>query len=229
MSPARQPIGLAPARRPRAHREGKSASVLRKITEPGVNVVAWERSLPEPFVRALEAHARSAVFGAHRPILSESLDVAPLLEGVHHETLRAMLHADLSMLVRAFADVVGTSRMQVGLDAVADDKCRKFHADYVGIRMLVTYLGPGTQWVYERDLRRDAMTHEAACIDAANLAIVPDQGRIRSAGLGHVLLLKGDAWPGNMGRGAVHRSPPIEGTSISRLLFVASAPPVGMG
>lgn len=229
MTLAAPTTGPVARRRPRAHREGKRASVLRKILEREVNVVAWQRPLPVSLTSALEQHALSSVFGAHRPILGESLDVTPLLEGVRADTLRAGLLLDLGMLVRAFADVVGTTRMQVGLELVSDDKCRKFHSDYVGIRMLVSYAGPGTQWVEERHLRREAMRHDSACVDAANRAIVPDGTKIRSAGLGDVLLLKGEAWRGNTGRGAVHRSPPIEGTGTTRLLFVATAPPVGAG
>jgi hypothetical protein len=229
MSVAAQVSGTAARSRSRSHREGKRIAVLRKILERDVNVVAWQRPLPAALATALGQSALTSVFGAHRPILGESLDVGPLLEGVQVEALRTGLAQDLGMLVRAFADVVGTTRMQVGLDLVSDDKCRKFHSDYVGIRMLVSYAGPGTQWVEERHLRRAAMHHDSACVDAANRAIVPDDTKIRSAGLGDVLLLKGEAWPGNTGRGAVHRSPPIEGTGTTRLLFVATAPPVGAG
>jgi hypothetical protein len=33
------------------------------------------------------------------------------------------------------------------------------------------------------------------------------------------VLLKGDAWPGNEGRGAVHRSPAVRGNDAKRVLL----------
>jgi hypothetical protein len=115
---------------------------------------------------------------------------------------------------------------------VRTDKCRKFHADYVKLRLLVTYEGPGTLWVPEEGVSRAAMADRVPCPETDNARIVADPTRwVRQARVGDVVLLKGEAWPGNAGRGAVHRSPPLtshsDGPEAARrvVLTLTAKPP----
>jgi hypothetical protein len=127
--------------------------------------------------------------------------------------------ADIEELARLFTDLTGERSLQASLATVETNKCRKFHADYKPLRLVCTYAGPGTEWVDDRDADRAAMGHEETCFDTANLRIVPRGSRIQRAHPGDVLILKGESFPGNHGRGAVHRSPPIEGTGERRLML----------
>jgi hypothetical protein len=67
------------------------------------------------------------------------------------------------------------------------------------------------------------MGHEEACVDAANTRIVRRGSGIRCSGPGDVVLLKGELFDGNRGRGAVHRSPPIEATGERRIVLTLDA------
>jgi hypothetical protein len=63
--------------------------------------------------------------------------------------------------------------------------CPNFHTDKVSGRLICTYIGAGTQYISKHD--KDAL----------------------QAKTGDVILLKGEAWPGNEGNGAIHRSPQL--------------------
>jgi hypothetical protein len=59
--------------------------------------------------------------------------------------------------------------------------------------------------------------------------MITDAERVRCANTGDVLVLKGELWPNNRGRGAIHRSPPIEGTGSRRLVLIIDAPNPALG
>ena len=85
--------------------------------------------------------------------------------------------------------------MAVRLDVVDTDACRRFHADYVPLRLLCTYVGPGTQW------------HRCDRAD-----------RVEQLAAGEVAIFKGrDALDPPV---LLHRSPPISRTGERRLLLV---------
>jgi len=93
----------------------------------------------------------------------------------------------------------------VGLRLITLDHamCPKFHTDKISGRLICTYMGIGTQW----------LPHSAKDdLELLNQIKAPSQMKgkheVLSANQGDVLLLKGDAWPNNEGKGAIHRSPP---------------------
>lgn len=126
---------------------------------------------------------------------------------------------DVVSLVKLFGELSGAARVRASLATVDGDKCRKFHTDYKSLRLVCTYAGPGTEWVADRHVRRSAMGHDDPCIDTANARIVPRGSNVRRTDPGSVVLLKGEMFPGNRGRGAVHRSPPIRATNERRIVL----------
>ncbi|MEM7396097.1 MAG: DUF1826 domain-containing protein, partial [Verrucomicrobiota bacterium] len=78
---------------------------------------------------------------------------------------------------------------------------------------------PGTQWVPEADVRREELICFAASMDEANQRIVPDARAIQNVETGAVLIFKGDLFPGEEGRGLVHRSAPVSGPEQHRFLL----------
>jgi len=114
------------------------------------------------------------------------------------------LAADIDDLVRHFAALTGKPTVRLRLEAVAGDACRKFHADYTDLRLVVTYAGPGT------DIRRTPA----------------DDAPIHRIGAGDVALFKGKLFPGAPPV-LLHRSPPIEGTGNRRVVLVLDTPDAG--
>lgn len=83
--------------------------------------------------------------------------------------------------------------------------CPRFHVDKIPVRMVTTYQGPGTQWLPEEAADRLALGHSQ--YGHQDVCINPEQ--IRELRLGSLALLKGECWPGNEGRGLIHRSPVV--------------------
>jgi hypothetical protein len=127
------------------------------------------------------------------------------------------LVADAAMLARRFAAAASANRVHLRLEALASIGCPLFHADQVGLRLLVTYVGKGTEWVPEHAVDRSALG------SGDNRAIVPDPRFIRRVAPFTVALFKGEAYPGNRGKGVVHRSPPAD-SRRPRLLLCLDEP-----
>lgn len=176
---------------------------LAVIRHPGVNLAIWNRRLPVG-LRVWLGRVDLAAMGSHRwelpvqglrPRLLDRLAGLPLPSGAG----RAAFSADLAALAARYAALADTDTVQLRLEAIDHDACRKFHTDAVGIRLITTYVGPGTQWI--------------------------DQSaggeRVRQLAPGHVGLFKGSAW--GDGPGILHRSPPMAGTGRVRLLAVVDA------
>ena len=63
----------------------------------------------------------------------------------------AHAQADICQLLALFGPgLLGYRRVSARLEVLAGTPCPRWHADHVGVRCLVTYLGPGTQVVENR-------------------------------------------------------------------------------
>lgn len=122
-----------------------------------------------------------------------------------------------------FCELLGAETLRASLASVDTNKCRKFHCDYKTLRLVCTYAGPGAEWVDDAEADRGAMGHAEACFDTANARIVRRGSSVRRAAAGDVVILKGELFDGNAGRGAVHRSPPIEATGERRIVLTLDA------
>jgi len=117
---------------------------------------------------------------------------------------------DASGVVLHFAEIAGSDLVDVRLEAVTHDGCWKFHRDCVPFRLITTYIGPGTEYVDPADAGR-ALDDQRDY--AGPLNRVPAYG---------VAVFKGSSGPSGMG--VVHRSPPIAGRGLHRLVLCVNAP-----
>lgn len=205
----------------RSHVVGRDPDVLGSIAGRETNIAIWKRPLPEGLGAALSRWAERRDRDFDRVIRVESYDVGPALDGFDDEPLRRFLLDDMTLLIERFASIARISRLRISFGAVRDNSCRKFHADYLRLRLVTTYVGPGTEWLSEDVVRREALGPVYECPDEANRAIVRDATRVRRARAGEVLLMKGSLHRSGA-PGVVHRSPPIEGTGRTRVVLVAS-------
>lgn len=91
--------------------------------------------------------------------------------------------------------------LKVRLDRVNGAMCTRFHQDAVGVRMLCTYKGLGTEWVPNDAVREDEMNQ-----GLPNEQVVPDRSMTQHLPRFAVGYLKGsNAEDGSFG--IVHRSP----------------------
>lgn len=86
--------------------------------------------------------------------------------------------------------------------------CPRFHVDRVGVRLVTTLVGPGTEYLASEHVNRAMLGHAAGGASDASSGLLRPGAVIARAEPGDVVLMKGESWPGNAGGGAVHRSPP---------------------
>ncbi|MFC7540375.1 DUF1826 domain-containing protein [Siccirubricoccus deserti] len=123
---------------------------------------------------------------------------------------------DLQDLATAFAAIAATQGVvSIRLEAITGRGCHRWHADAVGLRLLCTYRGLGTEW-----LARPGGAGTAR-------ALAPDRSApIASAQMpaGSAAILKGEGHPGNAGAGCIHRAPPAGTGARARLLLCIDEP-----
>lgn len=193
---------------------GTEPTVLDRIHEPDIHFALWERPQTHALVRDLAALpppllpcGRVLVSVVDAPACLRTL-MRPLL-GTREATGDALL-ADMVGLVRQFAELTGENLIDIRVDRLQHDACWKFHRDHVRLRLLTTYRGPATQVV----------PPEAA--DAALRQQRAYHGPVQELPPGSVALFKGTRMAPEAG--IVHRSPPVAGTGVTRLLLCLNLP-----
>ena len=122
----------------------------------------------------------------------------------HDDVLMGALALDIEGLIDRFARITKSRAVDVRLDAINDDACGLFHIDNTSVRLVTTYIGPGTKWVPNYSA--------AEAVRQQDLYAGPENEIPRFA----VGIFAG----AKAGRQAlVHRSPRLSGTGRHRLLL----------
>jgi hypothetical protein len=191
-------MGLLHDKASQAATAGDVGAVLESIHRPEVGLATWTRALA-PCVQAGAVRSIDRLTGCFHWRLTVGGLAA--LRSAAAPLVGNPMARDLQQLAATFFDVVRCPSILVRMERVDDDACRKFHADYKPVRLITTYVGPGTEWI----LRDDDPGKESA---------------IRRLSAGHVGLFKGRAYAGFEEPFLLHRSPPIANTATTRLLAV---------
>ena len=181
---------------------------LDAIVEPALNLCIWRREPQPDYAAWLDALCASTHLDLEHRLDAARPDASALTRDLPAARWREVLQRDIEALALAFSQWTGGGAALVHLGTVHTDKCRRYHADFNRLRLLCTYSGLGTEWVMEHGIDRQGA-----------VAVVRDPGAVRALHRFDVGVLKGNAWPGDEGRGCIHRSPPIEGSHGRRLLL----------
>lgn len=191
---------------------GAAAAALAPVLEPGARIAIWHRPLPADITEAAAALLAHAAFVA---CAEDAPDAAlATLAAKLPAPLPAALAADIRLLAAGFATLTGRDAVRIRLEALVGPGCHRWHADAVGLRLLCTYAGPGTEWL---DLTGGARL--ARRLDPAALPVAP-----RRLAPGEAAVLKGEAFTGNAGHGCIHRSPPNAQDAPPRLVLCLDEP-----
>lgn len=188
----------------RMTRTARTPDVLHAIAGPDCNLAIWQRQAFADFSALVEGTPKDLRFtctpAALPALLGEGLKQGGYSGGA---ALHAALVADAALLAERFCDAMSLATLELRLEVVRTDSCRKFHADYVTARLITTYVGEGTDWLDEADTARVAA---GAAPERINRLSTFDVG-----------LFKGKL---ATDRPAIHRSPPIADSGAVRLLLV---------
>ncbi|WP_328705903.1 DUF1826 domain-containing protein [Erythrobacter rubeus] len=184
-----------------------SSNILRDVLDPACNLAIWERKSHRPFEDLLSGDVRDVRFRAAPLQLRERQHDELASAGYADVAERDELIADVSVLADHYCAILGLAEVEVRLEVVTTNSCRKWHADYVKARLITTYVGSGTQWLCQQD--------------AARMKQGDEPRNINSMSPGNVGIFKGKLATDTP---AIHRSPPIDGTGEKRLLLVLNPP-----
>lgn len=180
-----------------------SSDILRVVLDPDCNLAIWERPSNSAFENLLSDDLRDVRFQTTPTQLRMHLQEKLGYAGYADKAERDQLIADVSILADQYCAILDLGEVEVRLEVVTTNSCRKWHADYVKARLITTYTGSGTQWLTQEDADRVQGGDEPQCIN--------------SMSPGDVGIFKGKL---ATNAPAIHRSPPIDGTGKKRLLLV---------
>ncbi len=174
------------------------------LHQPGVAATIWRRQLPPEFQGWLDSLPVENLPSTRIIVRSENINQAIVAictnAGITDDVNRKFLVDDSVMLSEQFAELMQADVVRIRFDVIQDDACRKFHIDAVTARLVCTYRGSGTQY--------------GISIDGN------EPKRIFTVPTGAPMMLKGTKWPEPPASGLLHRSPPIEGSGMTRLVLV---------
>lgn len=185
---------------------------LDVVLRPDVNLAVWSREPHPEYAAWLDEACASVRLDVESRVLRLRPDASTVVAPLPPGRWRDVLCRDIEALAVIHAQWTSLPSARVHLSTVDTDKCRLYHSDFVGLRLLCTYSGPGTQWVTEPAVER-----------VGGGVVILDPSAIRSLQRLDVGVLKGNAWPGNEGGGCIHRSPRIVHLGGRRMLLKVDA------
>jgi hypothetical protein len=205
----------------------EEAQQLSDIAHPRISLALWRRQA-DPRIAREVADLTAERLPDGRIALSSSATQAGCMARLQGLLQAHALEpegfgwwlADMAMLAELFADLVtrtlGPRPITARVETLDDVACPRFHVDRTCLRLLCSYRGPGTEWLPDEEIDRLALENrqpnEQIQCGAQPRALQPFW----------VGLFKGECFPGNAGRGQVHRSPAVPPDGL-RVLFCLDA------
>ena len=180
------------------------------IYDDDVELISVARPTSEP-----DPEGAGGLVAAHRDI-SENWTQSPgdhqttadrLAASIEAKALPA-LSTSVSEATEVLGDLLGCPEVGIRVTTLRRPMCPRFHVDQVPCRMLITFLGPGTEWIPHDDV-------DAGQLDDRRTDVVPVRpGRTpQLLATGSWSLLKGGTWDERF-HGVVHRSPHYRGERL---------------
>ena len=194
--------------------QGYAPAILDRIRDKAVELAIWERNPQESFAAWLDALPAEHLPDARAVADDNGVEatIAAMLDDARtpQGAMRDLLLDDIAGLARRFMTIMDSATVDIRLESIDHNACWKFHRDCVEARLLATYRGPGTQWI------------PPALGEAALDGQKDYRGPIQSLSRFAAGMFKGScAAPAS---GIVHRSPPIDGKGVTRLLLCLNLP-----
>ncbi|WP_252109448.1 MULTISPECIES: DUF1826 domain-containing protein [unclassified Halomonas] len=181
-------------------------SVLPRIFEEAINLAVLTRPLPADIV--LSAQAQCQTDRAWQFSWLGEVDEAFTADLRRHlpapEAGDALID-DVSTIASAIAFLFETETVGVRLRLLDSAMCPRFHCDNLPVRLVSTYVGPGSEWLPAHAVNRAGL----GAPRPERPDIVTDPSAIQTMANGDIALIKGSGWVGCEERALVHRSPAL--------------------
>jgi hypothetical protein len=160
---------------------------LAETFDAGVQVCSWQRVI-DPAIGTYLAQLHQA--GEFQALETLSPAVRPRLDSLADGPGRSSLIDDIALLQEILCELLGCAAVGLRLARFGRAMCPGWHVDRVGIRLLCTYQGPGTQWLDDQGVDRGDLRSSQ-----------PAEAAFIQADPGEIVLLKGALWQGNVAFG----------------------------
>jgi hypothetical protein len=193
---------------------------LPRIFDPEIQLAQWRRPAAPVIADWLSTHAGDLGSGLRQTLApGQQPDLGCLPAGAGRDALAA----DIALLADMLTELLDAASIGYRLEVVGKAMCPRLHVDRVGIRLLCTYRGPGTEWVEEAAVDRRFLGAASGGLPDETSGLLLPGYRIEAIPPFAVALLKGSLWQGNGGRGIVHRSPAVAADEAPRVLLAMDA------
>ncbi|EDZ90427.1 DUF1826 domain-containing protein [Francisella tularensis] len=186
----------------RSKSESKDKVILSDIYKDDINIAIWQRNLSNELSISAQNYldidsSASTICSVIKPTNANRL----LSQQLPDFSFKDYLIDDITNIIDMFCFLFDLKQAGLRLASINKAMCPRFHIDHVPCRLITSYSGTGTEWVYNQDIDRSLLGK----VDNP----FTDEIKIQKLNVGDVALLKGESWIGNSGYGLVHRSPSI--------------------
>ncbi|MBM4361323.1 MAG: DUF1826 domain-containing protein [Deltaproteobacteria bacterium] len=188
-------------------RSADDVAGLSALFEDEVNVVVLSGGLDVVSTGEPQAALAQPYFRVHTSVTPSDGAGALITQMTEFPCLARAVHFWTEVL----AELTGCDLVGVRLARLDAAMCPRFHVDNVTVRVVGTFAGNGTEYLAEEDVDRRWLGRRSRGVSDEASGLMRPGARVRQSAASDVLLLKGEAWPRNASRGAVHRSPPASG------------------
>lgn len=187
--------------------KGDDISVLPRIFEDEINITIMCRRLPADVALSVAAQCQTdrawqfSWLGKPDQTLG-----ADLRKRLPQPAAAEALIDDIASVAEATAYLFNTETAGIRLRLLNAAMCPRFHCDNLPVRLVTTYMGPGSEWLPEYAINRAGL----GAPHPERPEIIKDASAIQRMAPGEIALLKGSGWVGNEEQGLVHRSPSLK-------------------
>ncbi len=193
---------------------------LTRVFDAEIQLAQWRRPVDPVIADWLDEHASDLGSGLRQTLApGQQPDLGRLPPGAGRDALAD----DIALQADMLAELLDATTIGYRLEVVGKAMCPRLHVDRVGIRLLCTYRGPGTEWVEETSVDRRFLGAASGGQPDERSGLLLAGHSIESIPPFAVALLKGSLWQGNEGRGIVHRSPAVAADEAPRVLLAMDA------
>ena len=189
--------------------QGTDAEVLTHIYDEPINIAVYQRNLDERIVsysqNLMQDHPQfnlRSVINCEKIVTSLNALIPDLPE-------QPAFVADLALLIDMYACLFDLDEVGLRVQVLDRAMCPRFHTDKLGCRLVSTYQGTATEWLYNQDVDRSKLGAGSLGLSDAESGLYKEASAINRLNEGDIVLLKGDGWFNNEEQGIVHRSPAV--------------------
>jgi hypothetical protein len=192
--------------------------VLTRIYDENINLVVYKREISAGIIQYVNKFLKQESSFSFTRIVSINNVKHELMATLPVHEFRDEFISDINNICDMYAVLFDIEKTGLRLSILEHAMCPRFHVDNVVCRLLTTYGGIGTEWLSEDNLDRSKLGRGSKGLSDDKSGIYLDENRINKIKSYDIALLKGESWPNNTGKGAVHRSPVVN-KSNPRLLL----------